>query len=384
MIPISAIVTGKGTISYRIRGKFDEPFSDLLRPIIAWNITKRCNLRCKHCYIDAEQRRGEGELNKEGALRVVDQVRELGSPLIIFSGGEPLMRDDVFDVIEYAKSRGIKVALSTNGTLITEEVARRIARAGVDYVGVSLDSPYPTWHDEFRGVKGSFDATMTGIRELKKVGVPVGFRFTVTRFNVGQVPEYLGLALRLGVGRVVLYHLSAAGRAKGLADWLPTREQYIILISYLVEFSRRHGDEVEIETAMAPFDGILVASMVAKTSDEFWRIVDLVKSRGSCGRKILSIYPDGTVRPCQFVDFVSLGNVKSERLRNLLDPAKFELAVFLEPHKFTKSGKCASCPFLAYCGGGDRVRAYYLGGGLEGSDPYCYLDVERIYAKFPR
>jgi len=380
VIPISGMVVGKGTVSRRIRGDFDKPFSEISRPIIAWNITRRCNLNCRHCYIDA--RPGAEDMDGEEALSIVEQIHEVGSPLVILSGGEPLLRGDLFEIIEELKSKGIKVALSTNGTLITDEVAKMIRKAEVDYVGVSLDSPYPEWHDMFRGTPGCFNLTIEGVRRLLKEGVPVGLRFTVTRYNVDQVPKYFELALKLGIGRVVLYHLSAAGRARELKDWLPTEDQYFRLMDYLVCISRKYGEVLEVETAMAPFDGIYVASVLARDGEEFRRMLQLVKMRGSCGRKIVSIYPDGTVRPCQFVDFVSLGNVKSERLRDMLNINRREFAVFAEPHKFIKFGKCAGCPFVEYCGGGDRVRAYYMGGGLEGSDPYCYLNVKGLEAMF--
>ncbi|MGC8969584.1 MAG: radical SAM protein [Conexivisphaera sp.] len=386
MIPITVMVTGRGTVSRKIKGEYGpgrpSRFSDVWRPVVSWNITSECNLRCVHCYMRAGAR-SDRELGREEARAVLRQMSEVGIPLVLFSGGEPLMRRDALDLMEEAVDMGIRVALSTNGTLITEEVARRLSRIGVSYVGISLDSPRPEWHDSFRGVRGAFEATLRGIGNSVREGLDVGLRFTVTSRNVGDAAEVLRLAGELGARRVTFYHLSAAGRALELGrSWYMNGAQYDEFIDGLVEESRLRAGELEIETTMAPFDGIAVADRVSKSPGEFRDMMELVESQGGCGRKIVSIYPDGTVRPCQFVDFMELGNVRGARLRDILDPSREEVDYFARTERYLSGPRCSRCPFRSVCKGGDRVRAYYMGGGLGADDPQCPLDVDAIAGRW--
>ena len=356
MIPISFMVRGFGSVSFRIKSR-NKGFSSSERPVIAWNITGMCNMRCKHCYISAPFNE---ELDTETASRIIDEMEEVKIPLVILSGGEPLLRRDIFYLMEELKERGIKVALSTNGTLINEETAEKLVDR-VDYVGVSLDSPYEYWHDEFRGVKGAFNGSLRGIKNLISAGIPTGLRMTLTKFNVESVPSYMDLALKLGVSRVVFYHLSATGRARELADWYITRDQYFAFMDYIIEAARTF--DIEIETTMAPFDGIYIAYKIAKSKEEFRELLNFVK-RG----EIISIYPNGDVHPNQFIDFISLGNVRDEKLSVILKRRfHFEL----------KGPRCSKCQFRDWCNGGDRARAFYF-NGINGDDPQCFLDVEKI------
>ena len=361
MIPISVMVRGFGSVSFRIKGRYgpDSPssFSSPERPVIAWNITGMCNMRCRHCYISAPL---SNELSRNEAIKLVEEMREIKSSLVILSGGEPLLREDLFDLMERLRESGIKVALSTNGTLINEEIADKLADR-VEYVGISLDSPYESWHDEFRGVEGAFRSSIRGIRNLISAGVPTGLRMTLTRFNVDSVPSYLDLAISLGVSRVVFYHLSAAGRARELVDWYITRDQYFRFMDYIIEAAR--AVDIEIETTMAPFDGIYAAYKIAKSKEDFIKLLNLVRSDG-----IVSIYPDGEVHPNQFMDFISLGNVRNEKLSTILR-RRF--------HVELRGPRCSKCPFRNWCNGGDRARAFYF-SGIDGDDPQCFLDVESI------
>ncbi|MFP3284880.1 MAG: radical SAM protein [Nitrososphaeria archaeon] len=382
MIPVSVMVTGRGTVSRRLKGDYGpgrpSRFSEVWRPVVSWNLTYACNLRCVHCYIRAGAR-GEGELGREEARGVLRQMAEVGVPLVLFSGGEPLMRPDALDLMEEAADMGMRVALSTNGTLITEEVASRLSRIGVSYVGISLDSPRPAWHDLFRGVEGAFAAAMRGLRNAVGRGLDVGLRMTVTARNAADAAGLLDLAESAGARRVTFYHLSAAGRALELGrDWYMGAAQYSSFVDLLVEEARRRAGAIEIETTMAPFDGIAVADRVSRSGAEFRDMMELVRSQGGCGRKIVSIYPDGTLRPCQFVDFMELGSLRRSRLRDLLDPSRREVDYFANTERYLSGPRCSTCPFRSVCKGGDRVRAYYMGGGLGADDPQCPLDARGI------
>jgi len=370
VIPISVMVAGVGTTSFKVKGRFgvEKPsdFSAPLRPIVSWNITKRCNLRCLHCYIDA----GEAEANElttKEALDVVDQMAEVGVPLILFTGGEPLVRRDFFEIAQYARDRGIKLVLSTNGTLITPEVAKRLKEVGVVYVGVSLDSISAEFHDRFRGVQGSFAAALAGIKNAIEAGLDVGLRFVVTAKNIHEVGEYVDFAASLGVRRITFYHLSAAGRAQKLSeDWWYTPEQYKRFIETLIAKARQYAGRLEIETTLAPYDGIYIALTVGHGDIKY---LEFVESTGGCGRKIVSIYPNGDVYPCQFIDFYKLGNVREKRLRDILRPEVLE--PFVNTDRYLRGPKCSPCRFKRYCKGGDRARAYYLTGDIFGDDPLC-------------
>ncbi len=382
MIPVTVMVAGEGTVSYRIKGRFGKGrpsrFADSFRPIVAWNMTWKCNLKCAHCYINAMPESMLHGLPTEKMLDIVDQVAEVGSPLLLMSGGEPLARPDFFEIAEYAAGKKLRLALSTNGTLITREAAKKLADLGFVYVGVSIDSHIPEWHDKFRGVEGAFEAAMRGLRYAQEAGIPTGVRTTITRYNVEHVVEVVRLAAERGVPRIALYHLDISGRASELRDWLPTPQQYFWLLDRLIELGRKYAGVLEIETVTASFDGIYIADKIAGSRDEFLQLLEVVKAQGGCGRKIVSIYPDGEVHPCQFVSGVSLGNVAKRRLREILRLDNPALKPFIETHKYLRGPKCSSCPFKEYCQGGSRTRALAFSGDLFADDPYCYLDVHGI------
>ncbi|MFN7106203.1 MAG: radical SAM protein, partial [Pyrobaculum sp.] len=352
----------KGRFGVEKPSDFSTPF----RPIISWNITRRCNLRCVHCYIDAGVETVE-ELSTREALDVVDQMAEVGVPLILFTGGEPLARRDFFEIAQYAKDRGIKLVLSTNGTLITPEVAKWLKEVGFVYVGVSLDSVRKEFHDQFRGASGSFASAITGIKNALNVGLDVGLRFVITAKNIHEVGEYIDFAASLGVKRVTFYHLSAAGRAQRLSDeWWYTPEQYRGFMETLILKAREYKGRLEIETTLAPYDGIYIALTIGGGDERYLRFVE---STGGCGRKIVSIYPSGDVYPCQFIDFYKLGNIREKRLKEILRGGKLE--VFINTENYLRGPKCSACRFKQYCKGGDRARAYYLTGDMFGDDPQC-------------
>lgn len=386
MIPVTVMVSGCGTVSYSIKGHFrpgfPSRFSGIFRPVVVWNMTYACNLRCIHCYIEAGAE-GADELDYTEAIKLIDQIEEIKAPLLILSGGEPLVRRDFEKIINYASSKHINLVLSTNGTLINRDLAKWLSKMGFKYIGVSIDSPRPNWHDEFRGVSGAFEKTMEGIRNCISAGLPTGIRFTVTRYNVEDAPEIINLSLKNGIKRITFYHLSAAGRAHKISrDWYITPEQYQWFMDILIDASMRFRGLIEIETTLAPFDGIYIADKIARSRSEFKMMMELVRAQGGCGRKIISIYPDGTVYPCQFVDFMVLGNVGNTSLKEILKPDHPALEYFHNTEKYLRIGKCSVCPFKTVCKGGDRIRAYYLGGSIYASDPQCHIDVDSIYRRW--
>lgn len=373
MIPVSVMVTNNGTVSFQIKGEYTHKnpskFSNVFRPVITWNITSKCNLKCLHCYINASSN-GEEGLSLEESLNLVDQMSELKIPLLIMSGGEPLMRRDFFEIAEYASKKGLKLALSTNGTLITEKIAQKLKEIGFMYIGISLDSPYPEFHDKFRGVHGAFEMTIKGIQNAIKSGLNVGLRFTITSKNIDEIDEYIKLALQLGVKRITFYHISASGRGKELREWMYTPEQYEKFMNKLIEYAKQLKRKVEIETTLAPFDGIYISKKLAKDELDLKDYLTFVENSGGCGRKMISIYPNGDVFPCQFIDFYKLGNVRKKPLKEIISDIP---DLFINTDKYLQ-GKCANCPYKFYCKGGDRARAYYWNNSIYGDDPLCPLN----------
>ncbi len=384
MIPISAMATGKATVSAKIKGGYGpgrpSRFSEAFRPVVVWNITWRCNLRCKHCYIEAGDIE-RSELSTREALKLVEQLAEAKTPLIIFSGGEPLVREDLFEVARYAYEQGIKIALSSNGTLITREVAAKLRETGFTYVGISIESPDPEWNDYFRGVPGAFKKAMEGVKACQEEGIDVGFRITLTKSNYREAPRIVSLALEKGVPRICFYHLVPSGRAKEIQSLMLNSEEHQWLLDTLIEEAKRAAGKAEIYTVTAPSDGIYVAGKVSKTREEFLDQLALLKGQGNCGKKLISIYPDGEVHPCQFLEEISLGSVREKPYKEIVSPENPLLKPLTEVEKHLRGPKCSRCPFKAYCGG-FRPRALAVYGDLWGDDPCCFFDPWEIARRF--
>jgi Predicted Fe-S oxidoreductases len=322
LIPLSVMVTGRGTVSFQIKGSYGRrappKFTSMLKPIVFWNLTSRCNLYCQHCYISASPRGWAAELSKAEALNVVSDIIELGLPLVTLTGGEPLLRDDFWDIAGRLIEGGVKVAVSTNGTLISEDVAVKLAKLGVSYVGISLDSVNPQFHDMFRGVKGAFNRALRGVESSLKAGIPVGLRMTLTRYNVGEAPALVELARSRGVKRIAFYLIDLTGRAKGNPDLLPTREQLTEFVDSMIRISKEFKGDPEILIVRGNFVGIHVADKLATSKDEFLEYIQMISAQGDCGRKTISIYPDGSVKPCQFIDWVDIGSTRERRLKEIV------------------------------------------------------------------
>ena len=386
MIPVSIMVANRGTVSVKIKGHYGKGspshFSEELRPVVFWNITYACNLRCQHCYIDAGPAPRANELTRDEMLRVAREMAEVGVPLVIFSGGEPLARPDFWDVAELiSRLGGPKMALSSNGTLITRPVAKRLRDLGFSYVGVSLDSTVEELHDKFRGVRGAFRMTLKGIENLVSEGVDVGIRTTVTRWNYGEAPSIVDLAAEHGASRVSYYLLDSIGRARNIVSDLPTPSQVKEFVDSLVEKAREYAGRVEIELVRANFAGIYLADRLANSNDEFYEYLKLVSSQGDCGRKTISIYPDGTVRPCQFIDQYVIGDLRRQSLREILSYDNPGLVRFIKLYEGLRGPRCGSCKFKLVCGGGSRGRAEAVGGDFWGDDPLCFIDPSDIAAR---
>ncbi len=210
---------------------------------------------------------------------------ELGLPLVTISGGEPLLREDFWDLAGRLIGGGVRVAVSTNGTLISEDTAVRLAELGVSYVGISLDSVNPQFHDMFRGVRGAFARALRGIESSLKAGIPVGLRTTLTRYNMGEATPLVELAKGMGVKRIAFYLVDMTGRARGNPDLLPTREQLVEFVDSMVRLSEELNGDPEVLVVRGNFVGVHVADKLASSRDEFLEYIKMISAQGDCGKK---------------------------------------------------------------------------------------------------
>lgn len=392
MVRCSALLCGTATVSEALKHGRDSrklpphllQFSSDLRPLVVWNTTNRCNLTCSHCYIDAEDRDYANELSYEEAQAFIDDIAEMKCPVLLLSGGEPLLRDRIYDLIAYAKDRGTRPVLSTNGTLITPEVAKRLHDAGIMYVGVSIDG-LPETHDRFRGRKGAFDAAMAGIRNAHEAGLKTGVRFTAHEANAGELGELVDLIAERGVPRFCLYHLVYAGRGGDMkhrdTDHATKRRTIETLIEKALEAERK-GTAIEILTVDNHADGIAIRHYIAEHQPERLAEVDrLISFHGGCsaGTKMANVDPYGNVHPCQFWGHVTLGNVRDRKFSEIWTDPDDELLVKLREKDKHLKGRCGSCNFRSFCGG-CRIRAEATTGDPWEADPACYLTDAEIEA----
>jgi len=361
-------------------------FTTANRPIVVWNCTRRCNLACAHCYLDASDRAARDELTTEEGRALVDDVAAMGSPVLLFSGGEPLLRPDVFELGALAIERGLRAVLSSNGTLVTPDVARRIAEIGFSYVGVSIDGTRAT-HDELRRKDGALEAAMAGIRNCLAAGVKSGIRFTLNRRNAADLDAVLDLVERHGVPRFCMYHLVYAGRGREMVadDVEPAETRRIV--EHLLDRTRdwhERGVETEVLTTDNHADGILIEQRLAAAEPgRLAEVRELLRRHGGCsaGTKMANVDARGDVHPCQFWGHVTLGNVRERPLSAIWNDEGNELLARLRRKAdFLTGPRCGQCVYKDVCGG-CRIRAEVVHGDTWGDDPACFLTDEEIGAK---
>jgi heme d1 biosynthesis radical SAM protein NirJ len=347
-------------------------------PVVIWNLIRRCNLTCKHCYSISGDVDFPGELTTPQVFRVMDDLKAFGVPVLILSGGEPLMRRDIFEISARAKKMRLYVGLSTNGTLIDAALADRIRDAGYDYVGISIDGIGPT-HDRFRRKVGAYAAALTALRLLRDRKVKVGVRFTMTEDNAAELPAMLDLVEREGFPKFYLSHLVYAGRGnknrQDDAGWETTRRAMDLVIGRAWDWARQ-GREFEIVTGNNDADAVYLLHWAEReASDSVAHLRAKLAQWGgnSSGVNIANIDNLGNVHPDTMWWHYALGNVKerpfSELWRDVSDP----IMAGLKAKPRAIGGRCGACAFFDVCGGNTRVRAMRITGDPWAEDPGCYL-----------
>jgi len=355
--------------------------SDSSGPVVVYNCTPKCNLKCIHCYNAAEQSSTDRQLTTEEAKRLLQQLAEVNCPVLLLSGGEPLLRPDIFELLGEAKRIGLRTALSSNGTLIDAGTAEKIADSGVSYVGISIDGP-ESFHDKFRKVPGCFKAALGGIKNCRDAGLRTGLRFTITKENVRHVPFVFELAAELNIRRICFYHLVRVGRAELTKP--PTSRQTRQALDTIVEKTAdavNAGAIDEVLTVGNHADGPYLLMKMQKENNpnlEAAKELLLINGGNRIGEKIAAVDYSGNVYPDQFWSNYQLGNIKEKSFRNIWqNPTERVLKKLRNKTEFADQ-KCKKCRWFDYCKGNFRFLAANPAENNWLLEPACCLTEEEI------
>ena len=358
-------------------------FSSDKRPVVVWNVTRRCNLKCVHCYAHAKNIAFDNELSTSEGKTLIDDLAEFGVPVILFSGGEPLVRKDLPELADYAVKKGMRAVISTNGTLITPQIARTLKDIGLSYVGISLDGMEEI-NDRFRGVKGAFRLALKGIENCKKAGLKVGLRFTINKSNTGQISEIFKLLEEMDIPRVCFYHLVYSGRGSELVKEDLSHKESRKAVDLIMDLTKQLHDRnnpKEVLTvdnhADAPY---LYLRLLKENPERARKVLELLEMNegNSSGIGIGCISWDGEVYADQFWRHYSFGNVRNRPFSNIWADTSDPLMKKLKEKKRHAKGRCATCRWLDICAGNFRVRSEAVTGDVWAPDPACYLTDEEI------
>ncbi|SFC88220.1 heme d1 biosynthesis radical SAM protein NirJ [Pseudoalteromonas denitrificans] len=366
-----------------------KPARKMLGPVVIWNLIRRCNLSCKHCYATSLDIDFSGELSTQEIKDTMDDLKLAHVPVLILSGGEPLMRPDIFELTAYAKSLGFYLALSTNGTLINENNIAQIKAAQYQYVGISIDG-LEAYHDEFRRQKGSFKASLHAIELCKKVGIKVGLRLCLTRDNKDDLEAMLDLMETCQVDKFYMSHLNYSGRGKRNADRDAMFEMTKKSMEQLFERAWQHildGRESDFVTGNNDADGPFLLQWAHKkfANDPIYapRLNNLKQhlinwGGNASGVNVANIDNTGTIHPDTYWWNHPLGNVRKEKFSDVWANTQDPLMLGFRQSPRPVKGRCAHCQYLNICGGNTRTRAFAQTGDPWAEDPGCYLTNHEI------
>jgi len=351
---------------------------ELLTPrlhLVAWELTRSCNLFCAHCRGSAAPSSYEGELSTEECFRLIDQILEVGHPIIILTGGEPLVRPDVLTIARYAVNKELRVVMGTNGTLITEEMAAKLKEVPISRLGISLDFPVAELQDDFRGQAGAFSAAMTGIANARRAGIEVQINSTITKLNVNYLDELLALALEAGAVAFHPFMLVPTGRGKGLASVELPPEQYEQTLHWIYDKQVELGDRMFFKPTDAPH----YLRVVKQRQKQDQRAkpeptgghhpVNTVTRGCLAGIGFCFVSHQGKVKGCGYLD-VEAGDIRKESFGQVWSNSP----LFLKLRDLSNlKGKCGACEYKKICGG-CRARAYEATGDYLEAEPYCIYE----------
>jgi heme b synthase len=347
--------------------------------LVAWEVTRSCNLFCAHCRASAAYDRYEGELSTEECFHLIDQILEVGKPIIILSGGEPLIRQDVLEIAEYAVTKGLRVVMGSNGTLITEERAAKLKDVPISRLGISLDFPVAELQDDFRGKAGAFEAAMVGITNARRAGIEVQINSTITKLNVSYLNELLSLALKVGAVAFHPFMLVPTGRGKGLESVELSPQQYEETLNWIYDKQAELGDRMFFKPTDAPH----YLRVVSQRQKQSRKIPAGKKAEPAAGHHSVNsitrgclagigfcfISHRGRVQGCGYLD-VEAGNIRKESFGQIWADSP----LFRDLRDISNiKGKCGVCEYKKICGG-CRARAYEASGDYLEAEPYCVYE----------
>lgn len=353
------------------------------KPIIVWNVTKSCNLLCRHCYSDSNNKTNEDELTTGEGKNFIDDIAVYGVPVILFSGGEPLMRKDIFELAEYAKIKGLRVVFSTNGSLINNDAAKKMKEIGVSYAGISIDGVEKT-NDYFRQTKGIFKKTIEGLNYCKKHEIKVGLRFTIHKGNKDDIPGIFQLMEDYEIPRICFYHLVYSGRGSTLINDDLTHDETREVLDFMIQKTKEmhdKGNKIEVLTVDNHADGPYLYLKMKKENnplaEEVYKLLQSNKGNNS-GIGIGCVSWNGEVYADQFLRNHPLGNVRNKKFSFIWEDRSNDFLQKLKDRKIYLSEKCRACNWLSICNGNFRARAEAVTGDIWDFDPACYLTDEEI------
>ncbi len=335
--------------------------------LVAWETTRNCNLNCKHCRASATMGPYQDELDTPAALHLLDQIAEVGKPIIILTGGEPLMRPDIFEIAAYGNSKGLRMVMAPNGTLITEQNARLMAETGIKRISISLDGATKAIHDNFRGVNGAFDGALNGIRQAKKAGVEFQINTTISKQNLDEIPKIFELAVELGAVAHHIFLLVPTGRGKYMIEQEINAEEYERTLNWF--YDQRKNSPLQLKATCAPhYYRILRQRARADGEKVTFQTHGLDAVTRGClgGIGFCFISHRGVVQPCGFLQMDS-GNVTQTSFAEIWKNSE----VFKTLRNYDLlTGKCGPCEYHKVCGG-CRARAYEATGDMMAEEPLC-------------
>ena len=358
-------------------------FSRDKRPVVVWNITKQCNLKCIHCYAHAKNIPFDNELSTKDGKNLIDDLARFNVPVLLFSGGEPLIRKDLPELAAYTVEKGIRAVISTNGTLISQKTAHILKDIGLSYVGISLDGMEKI-NDRFRGVKGAFQSALDGINNCKEAGIKVGLRFTINKFNESEISKIFTLLDEMEIPRVCFYHLVYAGRGSKLVEEDLSHEKTRAAVDLIIDLTKKlheDGKPKEVLTvdnhADGPYIYLRLLKENPKRAEETLELLKMNEGNNS-GRGIGCISWDGEVHADQFWRHYSFGNILKRPFSEIWTDTSDPLMKKLKEKKKYVKGRCSTCRWLDICAGNFRVRAEAVTDDVWATDPACYLTDEEI------
>ena len=346
-------------------------------PVVVWNITNNCNMSCPHCYSSAHKNNPGSDLTMSNARQIIDRLHDYGIKILILSGGEPLLHPNFFDILSYAKNRGLVCHLSSNGVLIDKPLAVKLKDSGVDYVGVSLDGA-PRENDSHRGFPGGFNRAFFGLLECRDQKLKTGLRFTLTDKNQDQLFYLLNIALKNNLNRFYISHLLYSGRAERYSRFDLEHKHARSMVEKIFMFALEQvkiGSSISIVSGGNDADGVylyrFVRDQIGDAAAE--SILEILRLRGgnSAGEKIINIDHEGLVHPDQFFRTINCGNILEKSLEDIMSAPILEK---LQKREHYLTGRCGECNYLCICRGSHRERALFVHGDIWAEDPACYLE----------